>query len=90
MKRCVRLMGVHLEDELLKKMAGALPPPPPRPQQPGDNKDKPKDGDAPDGEKENKPPQRVHTTAGTVTIKDPQKVIDQPEKRICQLPLQPC
>lgn len=28
----VRLDGVHQEDELLKKMAGALPPPPPVPQ----------------------------------------------------------
>lgn len=28
----VRLMSVHLPDELLEKMAGALPPPPPRPQ----------------------------------------------------------
>ncbi len=28
----VRLMSVHREDELLKKMADALPPPPPRPQ----------------------------------------------------------
>lgn len=27
----VRLPGVHLEDELLEKMAGALPPPPPSP-----------------------------------------------------------
>lgn len=75
----VRLMGVHLEDELLKKMAGALPPPPPRPQQPGDNKDKPKDGDAPDGEKENKPPQRGPRgqPAGKPAIKIPQKVKDQ-------------
>lgn len=28
----VRLSSVHREDELLQKMAGALPPPPPRPQ----------------------------------------------------------
>ncbi len=27
----VRLMGVHQEDELMKKMSAALPPPPPRP-----------------------------------------------------------
>lgn len=43
----VRLMSVHREDELLTKMAGALPPPPPRPQEregdgDGDDKDKPK------------------------------------------------
>jgi hypothetical protein len=36
----VRLMGVHQEDELLEKMAGALPPPPPR-QQPKPEKEKP-------------------------------------------------
>lgn len=35
----VRLMSVHLPDELLKKMSGALPPPPPR-QEP-----KPNDGE---------------------------------------------
>ena len=53
----VRLMGVHLEDELLKKMAGALPPPPPRPQQPGkEGEDKP-EGKTPE-EDEQQPPQR--------------------------------
>ena len=31
----VRLMGVHREDELLEKMAGALPPPPPVPDKEG-------------------------------------------------------
>ena len=35
----VRLQSVHLEDELLKKMAGALPPPPPRPQAPPEEKE---------------------------------------------------
>jgi S1-C subfamily serine protease len=44
----VRLMSVHREDELLKKMAGALPPPPPRPQkkdkEEGDDKDKDAEG----------------------------------------------
>src|SRR6056297_1885795 len=44
----VRLPGVHLEDELLEKMAGALPPPPPRPQPlapPKEPEGKPADGD---------------------------------------------
>lgn len=40
----VRLMSVHLPDELLEKMAGALPPPPPRPQP------KPEEGDEKDGD----------------------------------------
>ena len=44
----VRLMSVHREDELLEKMAGALPPPPPRRQpKPDEEKDKG------DGEEEN-------------------------------------
>lgn len=39
----VRLMSVHREDELLEKMAGALPPPPPRPKpQPGNQDDQEK------------------------------------------------
>lgn len=55
----VRLPGVHLEDELLEKMAGALPPPPPRPapkakpkpdpDQPEPDLDTP-EGDTPDAE----------------------------------------
>ncbi len=44
----VRMMSVHGEDELLKKMAGALPPPPPRQQIP-----KPQEDSAP-SEKEQK------------------------------------
>lgn len=42
----VRLMGVHREDELLEKMAGALPPPPPR-------REKKEEGEeGPDGEQD--------------------------------------
>lgn len=37
----VRLMGVHREDELLEKMASALPPPPPRPSRERPSKDIP-------------------------------------------------
>ncbi|QEG41631.1 S1C family serine protease [Roseimaritima ulvae] len=48
----VRLPGVHLEDELLEKMAGALPPPPPRPAPKPEPKPTPEpeqpDEDAPD------------------------------------------
>lgn len=50
----VRLMSVHREDELLEKMAGALPPPPPRPQQP----EKDSDEDAED------PHKNPHATKG--------------------------
>lgn len=47
----VRLMSVHQEDELLEKMAGALPPPPPRRQKKKDDEgDKKKEGN----EKEDK------------------------------------
>ncbi|MEM8671475.1 MAG: trypsin-like peptidase domain-containing protein [Planctomycetota bacterium] len=38
----VRLRSVHLPDELLKKMSGALPPPPPRPQPKPDEGDEEK------------------------------------------------
>lgn len=53
----VRLQSVHLEDELLKKMAGALPPPPPRPQTPPEKKDEdaPKDDDSDDDDAEKNP-----------------------------------
>ena len=43
----VRLMGVHREDELLEKMAAALPPPPPRPEKETPSKEgeeEPEDG----------------------------------------------
>ena len=88
----VRMMGVHLEDELLKKMAGALPPPPPRPQEPGqDDKDPDQKGKDPDqkgkdpeqGDKpkknENKPPQRGPRgqRPGKPPVKIPQQVKDQ-------------
>ena len=43
----VRLMGVHREDELLEKMAAALPPPPPRPEpRPAGRPDSPADPDS--------------------------------------------
>lgn len=43
----VRLMGVHGEDELLEKMAAALPPPPPRPEPPPAGRpDSPDDSDS--------------------------------------------
>ncbi len=51
----VRLMSVHLEDELLQKMSGALPPPPPRRQQEEDEDEKDEEGkpenSGPHGEK---------------------------------------
>lgn len=55
----VRLMGVHRRDELLTKMASALPPPPPVPDEPEPQK-APDSGDAPaeetpGEEPENKP-----------------------------------
>lgn len=46
----VRLMSVHLPDELLEKMAGALPPPPPRPQ-PTPREGDEKEGDEKEGDK---------------------------------------
>lgn len=41
----VRLRSVHRQEELLQKMASALPPPPPRPDKPKEEKPEPKDGD---------------------------------------------
>ena len=81
----VRTMGVHLEDELLKKMAGALPPPPPRPQQPDQEDNDPdlKENDTEQGDKpeknENQPPQRVPPgqRPGKPPRKIPQQVKDQ-------------
>ncbi|MAI72570.1 MAG: serine protease [Rhodopirellula sp.] len=78
----VRMMGVHLEDELLKKMSGALPPPPPRPQQPNpedkdpDQKDKPEKDD-------NQPPQRAPRgqQTGKPPVKIPQEVKEQLAER---------
>lgn len=78
----VRMTGVHLEDELLKKMAGALPPPPPRPQKPSqDDPDaEPQDPDAEQGDKpnknENRPRQRGQGPAKPA-VKIPQQVKDQ-------------
>ena len=46
----VRLRSVHLQDELLKKMAGALPPPPPIEEEKEDDQEE-KPGDAPDQQK---------------------------------------
>ena len=52
----VRLMSVHQEDELLKKMAASLPPPPPRPESPpredpddAESKEKPDEPNLPGG-----------------------------------------
>jgi S1-C subfamily serine protease len=81
----VRMMGVHLEDELLKKMAGALPPPPPRPQQPGqeekdsDQNDKDSEQDEKPEKNENQPPQRGPRgqRPGKPPVKIPQQVKDQ-------------
>jgi hypothetical protein len=46
----VRLAGVHTEDELLEKMATALPPPPPAPPAPAEPKES--DGEQAEGEAE--------------------------------------
>ena len=46
----VRLMSVHREDELLQKMAGALPPPPPRPQSKDQEKNEAEEKESPDSE----------------------------------------
>lgn len=55
----VRLRSVHLQDELLEKMAGALPPPPPieedEDEDEGEDEDE-KPGDAPEDEKPAKEP----------------------------------
>ena len=74
----VRLMGVHLQDELLKKMAGALPPPPPRPQSPEKEGEKKEEGDLPaDGDI--KPPQRRPGAARPAkpAVKLPKQVQEQ-------------
>jgi S1-C subfamily serine protease len=46
----VRLRSVHLEDELLEKMAGALPPPPPIEEKKSEGEEQ-EDGEKEDGEK---------------------------------------
>ncbi len=85
----VRTMGVHLEDELLKKMAGALPPPPPRPQKPdegdkdADEKDKDLKQDSEPEKAENPPRQRGPggQRPGKPAVKIPQQVKDQLAER---------
>lgn len=74
----VRLMGVHLEDELLKKMAGALPPPPPRPQEPGKEGEAPKEDEKPaEGEKQQPKRRPGGQRPGKPAVKIPQQVQDQ-------------
>ncbi len=51
-KTLVRLASVHLPDELLEKMAGALPPPPPREEPRPDEGDKKSEEREQDGEQE--------------------------------------
>ncbi len=61
----VRLASVHGEDELLEKMAAALPPPPPAP-------DQPKQNEQPDGpEGENGTPDGKDGEPGDAPEKDP-------------------
>ena len=76
----VRLMSVHLPDELLEKMAGALPPPPPRPQptpREGDEKEgDEKEGDA--GKPAESIPDRLRKAiAGKGSPKYPKAVNEQ-------------
>jgi S1-C subfamily serine protease len=69
----VRLMGVHREDELLEKMAGALPPPPPRREKKegGPDGEQKRDGEPrPDGE-------HPHGKAGAGNKKIPEAVTKQ-------------
>jgi S1-C subfamily serine protease len=81
----VRLMGVHLEDELLEKMAGALPPPPPRPDgpspekiQPGDHgpdgDQQPEGEDQPDGKDNHDEDEHGHAHSPTVDTVIPDEV----------------
>ncbi len=74
----VRLMGVHLQDELLKKMSGALPPPPPRPQSPEKEGDK-KEEEAEPAEGEKKLQQRRpgHRGPAKPAVKIPKQVQEQ-------------
>ena len=85
----VRLMSVHRQDELLEKMAGALPPPPPRPSSPPEKEqgtpdqkgDNPKEGSSPDDDdmKKNGAPIPIpgHTPPSKKPNKIPKEVADQ-------------
>ena len=70
----VRLRSVHLQDELLEKMKGVLPPPPPRPEpKPGD-KEGSEEGGEEGGEGESDPHAQVAEAEATDI---PQKVQDR-------------
>ncbi len=72
----VRLMSVHREDELLEKMAGALPPPPPRKPE-GDEKED--EGDDESDEEDREEPKKIPTLRKVPAAKDqvPKIVKDQ-------------
>lgn len=67
----VRLASVHQQDELLEKMAGALPPPPPREEPKPD--DKQRDGEAEGPDQEDAPESDPHSSGGDI----PKVVQDQ-------------
>src|SRR6056297_2081587 len=69
----VRLASVHQQDELLEKMAGALPPPPPVPDKP-QNPD-PQDSDQDDKHGDDELPRNLHAAAGAKRV--PKAVRDQ-------------
>ncbi len=80
----VRLMSVHLPDELLEKMSGALPPPPPRPQpEPGDGEQKPDGEPQPEGDEQAPKPgpkpqaPNPHGRPGRPSVNLPKVVKDQ-------------
>ncbi len=76
----VRLASVHREDELLEKMAAALPPPPPAPDQPK-SPDQTPSPDAPKNSKEPDEPKKPEAPSDTPETPDkPSEPGDAPEK----------
>lgn len=77
----VRLAGVHGEDELIEKMAGALPPPPPAPPQPQEGDEGNGRDAAPEAEDGDDAEDAGDGPKGADGKPIPQAVVDQLEER---------
>lgn len=77
----VRLAGVHGEDELIEKMAGALPPPPPAPPQPQEGDEGNGRDAAPEAEDDEDAEDAGDGPKGADGKPIPQAVVDQLEER---------